>query len=115
MNEIHLTLLVLFPVLLLTGIPIYVALGIIGFVVTFLSGNPLDFASQSILNGLDNFPLLAIPAFILAGNIMERGGITNDIIRIFRHSFGCLWDVILFDHNKYPLNGYIQDHISPAV
>ena len=88
MNEIHLTLLVLFPVLLLTGIPIYVALGIIGFVVTFLSGNPLDFASQSILNGLDNFPLLAIPAFILAGNIMERGGITNDIIRIFRHSFG---------------------------
>jgi len=88
MNEIHLTLLILFPILLLAGIPIYAALGITGFVVTFLSDNPLGFASQSILNGLDNFPLLAIPAFILAGNIMERGGITNDIIRIFRHSFG---------------------------
>jgi len=88
MNEIHLTLLILFPLLLLSGIPIYAALGITGFAVTFLTGSPLDFASQSILNGLDNFPLLAIPAFILAGNIMERGGITNDIIRIFRHSFG---------------------------
>ena len=88
MNEIHLTLLIVFPLLLLLGIPIYAALGITGFAVTYLTGSPLGFASQSILNGLDNFPLLAIPAFILAGNIMEKGGITNDIIRVFRHSFG---------------------------
>lgn len=88
MNAIYLVLGVLFPALLLLGVPIYAALGITGLIVTILTDTPLIFATQSILNGLDNFPLLAIPAFILAGNLMERGGITGDIIRIFRHAFG---------------------------
>ena len=88
MNDVALALAVLFPVLLLLGVPIYAALGITGLVVTWLTNTPLIFATQSILNGLDNFPLLAIPAFILAGNLMESGGITNDIIRIFRRAFG---------------------------
>lgn len=88
MSEIYLVLTVLFPVMLLLGIPIYVCLGITGLAISYLTNSPLDFATQNILNGLDNFPLLAIPAFILAGNIMERGGITNDIIRIFRHMLG---------------------------
>lgn len=88
MSDVALALAVLFPILLLLGVPIYAALGITGFMVTWLTNVPLIFATQSILNGLDNFPLLAIPAFILAGNLMESGGITNDIIRIFRRAFG---------------------------
>jgi C4-dicarboxylate transporter DctM subunit len=88
MSNVVLALSVLFPVLLLSGVPIYAALGITGLAVTWLTDIPLIFASQSILNGLDNFPLLAIPAFILAGNLMESGGLTNDIIRIFRRAFG---------------------------
>jgi len=88
MSDIYLVLVVLFPLLLVVGIPIYVCLGITGLAISYLTHSPLDFATQNILNGLDNFPLLAIPAFILAGNIMERGGITNDIIRIFRHLLG---------------------------
>jgi len=88
MSDIYLVLVVLFPLLLVVGIPIYVCLGITGLAISYLTRSPLDFATQNILNGLDNFPLLAIPAFILAGNIMERGGITNDIIRIFCHLLG---------------------------
>ncbi len=88
MSDIYLVLVVLFPLLLVVGIPIYVCLGITGLAISYLTHSPLDFATQNILNGLDNFPLLAIPVFILAGNIMERGGITNDIIRIFRHLLG---------------------------
>lgn len=88
MSDVGWALVVLFPFLLLIGVPIYAALGITGLVVTYLTDFPLVFATQSILNGLDNFPLLAIPAFILAGNLMEAGGITNDIIRIFRRAFG---------------------------
>tara|TARA_R110002049_G_scaffold308438_1_gene512467 strand:- start:508 stop:1803 length:1296 start_codon:yes stop_codon:yes gene_type:complete len=88
MSDIHLILLVVFPILLLIGLPIYAALGISGLAISYLTDSPLEFATQNVLNGLDNFPLLAIPAFILAGNIMEKGGITNDIIRIFRHLFG---------------------------
>ena len=60
MSDVTLALAVLFPVLLLLGVPIYAALGITGLVVTWLTNVPLVFATQSILNGLDNFPLLAI-------------------------------------------------------
>ncbi|WP_420393675.1 TRAP transporter large permease [Acuticoccus sp.] len=88
MSDVGWALAVLFPLLLLVGLPIYAALGITGLAVTWLTGTPLLFGTQSILNGLDNFPLLAIPAFILAGNLMEAGGITGDIIRIFRRAFG---------------------------
>lgn len=88
MNDVLLILCVLFPVLLLLGVPIYVSLGIVGLSISYLTDAPLVFATQNVLNGLDQFPLLAIPAFILAGNIMEKGGITEDIISIFRHAFG---------------------------
>ncbi len=88
MNEVYLILLVLFPLLLFLGIPIYAALGITGLTLSYVTDAPLVFATQNVLNGLDKFALLAIPSFILAGNIMEKGGITEDIIRIFRHAFG---------------------------
>ena len=88
MNEVYLILLILFPLLLIAGIPIYAALGITGLAVSYVTDAPLVFATQNVLNGLDKFALLAIPGFILAGNIMEKGGITEDIIRIFRHAFG---------------------------
>lgn len=88
MNNVYLILCVLFPVLLLFGLPIYVSLGIVGLTISYVTDAPMVFATQNVLNGLDQFPLLAIPAFILAGNIMEKGGITEDIISIFRHAFG---------------------------
>ncbi|MFT5895141.1 MAG: C4-dicarboxylate transporter DctM subunit [bacterium] len=88
MNEVYLILLVLFPLLLFVGIPIYAALGITGLTLSYVTDAPLVFSTQNVLNGLDKFALLAIPSFILAGNIMEKGGITEDIISIFRHAFG---------------------------
>ena len=88
MTTVQWVLIVMLPALLLLGVPIYAALGLTGFAATWLLGADLVFASQSIFNGVDNFALLAIPAFILAGNIMEKGGLTHDIIRIFRRMFG---------------------------
>lgn len=88
MSDVVLILIVVFPLLLLLGVPIYASLGITGLLVTYITDAPLVFATQNVLNGLDKFPLLAIPAFILAGNIMEKGGITRDIIDIFRQAFG---------------------------
>lgn len=88
MSDAQLILAIAFPLLLLLGIPIYAALGVTGLAVSYATDAPLIFASQNVLNGLDKFALLAIPAFILAGNIMEKGGITRDIIGIFRHAFG---------------------------
>jgi C4-dicarboxylate transporter DctM subunit len=88
MSEAQLILAIIFPLMLIGGIPIYAALGITGLAVSYVTDAPLVFASQNVLNGLDKFALLAIPGFILAGNIMEKGGITRDIISIFRHAFG---------------------------
>jgi C4-dicarboxylate transporter DctM subunit len=88
MSDVVLILLIVFPLLLLSGLPIYAALGITGLLVSYITDAPLVFATQNVLNGLDKFPLLAIPGFILAGNIMQKGGITEDIISIFRRAFG---------------------------
>lgn len=88
MSAVELILGVLFPALLVPGVPIYVALGLVGFAAAFATGSPIPVAAQSILNGVDKFPLLAIPAFIFAGNLMEQGGITQNIVRVFRHMFG---------------------------
>jgi C4-dicarboxylate transporter, DctM subunit len=88
MSDVQLILMILFPSLLLLGVPIYVALGLVGFAAAYISGSPIEVAAQSILNGIDKFPLLAIPAFIFAGNLMEHGGITQSIVRVFRHMLG---------------------------
>ncbi len=88
MTPVQLSLAVLFPVLLTLGVPIYVSLGLTGFAVAYFTDSPMVFASQTILNGVNQYPLLAIPAFILAGNLMEQGGITQHIVGIFRHMFG---------------------------
>jgi C4-dicarboxylate transporter DctM subunit len=88
MSDVHLILMILFPFLLFIGVPIYAALGLTGFAAAYVTGSPMGVASQSILNGIDKFPLLAIPAFIFAGNLMEQGGITQSIVRVFRHMLG---------------------------
>jgi C4-dicarboxylate transporter DctM subunit len=43
---------------------------------------PMVVVAQRLFNGLDSFPLLAIPFFVLAGLIMERGGIARAIIEL---------------------------------
>ncbi|MBK5102767.1 MAG: TRAP transporter large permease [Burkholderiales bacterium] len=88
MTPVQLSLAVLFPVLLMLGVPIYASLGLTGFAIAYFTNSPMVFASQTILNGVNQYPLLAIPAFILAGNLMEQGGITQHIVGIFRHLFG---------------------------
>jgi len=46
----------------------------------FGPGIPLEGFVQRLIGGIDTFPLLAIPFFILAGNIMNTGGITDRLV-----------------------------------
>lgn len=74
---------------MLIGVPIYLALGAAGAVGLFLmKGNPLLVIPQSIFTGVGFFPLLAIPFFILAGELMNRGGITERLVRFARLLIG---------------------------
>jgi len=71
----------MFVVTLLLGVPVGVCLGITGMVgVMALGGVPLKVIAQRIFTGLDSFPLMCIPFFILAGEIMNQAKITDRIV-----------------------------------
>lgn len=78
-----LILLAVFPVLLLIGIPISVTIGI-SSVLSILTALPWEnavfTASQRIFTGINSFSLLAIPFFVLAGIIMNNGGIAIKLV-----------------------------------
>jgi tripartite ATP-independent transporter DctM subunit len=80
-------LVVLFS-LLIIGVPVGIALAGSSMVWVLLSGSVPDFVViHRMVNGVDSFPLLAIPFFILAGNLMNSAGITN---RIFAFATACI-------------------------
>lgn len=69
-------------VLLIINVPIAVALGLSVVVAFMVEGNiPLLVVIQKMFNGTDSFPLMAIPFFLLAGKLMETGGISARLIR----------------------------------
>jgi C4-dicarboxylate transporter, DctM subunit len=76
-----LTICICFGVLLFLGLPIAVILGVTTLVsLVFFSSTPLTIITQQLFNALDQFVLLAIPFFILAGAVMTRGGIARRLI-----------------------------------
>ncbi len=78
-----------FIALLCISAPIMVALGGCSLVYALLSdGMPVTTLVQTVFGGLATFPLLAIPLFMLAGNLMNTGGITQDLIRFARLLLG---------------------------
>lgn len=79
-----------FILLLATGVPISLALGVGGMIYLFLSGNGgviLAFP-QRMMAGVDQFILLTIPLFLLAGMLMNVGGITDRIVTFARAMVG---------------------------
>ena len=67
---------------LVIGVPVFMALGIATVVALTVSDVPMLILGQTLYQGVDKFPLLAIPCFILAGSLMERGGVTHQIIAV---------------------------------
>ncbi|MBO6508212.1 MAG: TRAP transporter large permease [Roseibium sp.] len=76
------TLIVLFFATLVLGVPVAFTMGIAGLVtlVTGTSLNPLV-AAQRMFAGIDSFPLMAVPFFILASELMTACGLTNALLR----------------------------------
>src|SRR6478752_5789875 len=70
----------LFIAVLLVGVPVFIALAGSSFIYThFIAGLPDFVILHRMAGGIDSFPLLAVPFFILAGNLMNSAGITNRI------------------------------------
>ena len=66
---------------LIIGLPVAVTLGVSSFCYLLAAGIPLVVMPQKMYAGIDVFVLLCIPGFILAGNLMNNGGITERIVR----------------------------------
>lgn len=69
-------------VLLFLSVPVAVCLGLASLIVLIASDYPLITLSQSVFAGLDSFPLMAVPFFILAGHLMQTGGISARLINL---------------------------------
>ncbi len=64
------------------GVPIGFCLGISGLVLMLVSGNTdAIIVARRMVSGVDSFTLMAIPFFMLAGEIMNRAGIIGDILK----------------------------------
>ncbi len=71
-----------FMVTLLMGVPIAFALSLGAFAVLWMTGFLVpELVVQRIFAGMDSFPIMAIPFFVLAGALMESGGISSRLVR----------------------------------
>jgi len=75
-------LFVIFFILLLLGAPIVFAIGVGTLGALIVGGIPLELLPQKIFSGLAHFPYLAVPLFVLAGMLMETGGISKRIVEL---------------------------------
>ncbi|MEZ5830143.1 MAG: TRAP transporter large permease [Dongiaceae bacterium] len=71
-----------FVVFAFLGVPVAYALGLAAIAAAWWSGIPLEAVMLKISDGADNFGLLAIPFFILAGAIMGEGGMAERLVNL---------------------------------
>ena len=74
------TLAVVFLVTLALGFPVAICLGLTSLVALWISDVMLSLMAQRIFTGIDSFPLMAVPFFVLAGELMNQGGTTRRLI-----------------------------------
>jgi C4-dicarboxylate transporter DctM subunit len=84
---------ILFAICLLIAIPVSISLGIVAvlpgaFDASFTAS--ASYVIRSMLGGIDSFPLLAVPMFVLAGILMAHGGISRRLFDVFSYFLGKL-------------------------
>ncbi|MBP1930144.1 TRAP transporter large permease [Ammoniphilus resinae] len=74
---------ILLLVFLALSVPVAISVGLASIIGIAVDGQiPLLVVIQRIYNTLDSFPLMAIPFFILAGNLMDKGGISQRLVNL---------------------------------
>ncbi len=82
------TLAVVFVVLTIMGVPLFVSVGLTTMLALFLIDIPYTLMAQTGYGSLTPFPLLTIPMFVLAGRLMEVGGMATRMIAIATNLVG---------------------------
>ena len=78
----------LFVLFLLMGIPVAIVLGAATMSALNLSGMPLMVVPQQMFSGINSFALVAVPMFVLAGDIMAQGEISKRLVAFADSMFG---------------------------
>ena len=79
----------LFLALVVIGVPIAFAMAMASSMFIFAEGRvPLALITQRLFSGVDSFPLMAVPFFILSGLVMDSGGISRRLIRLAKSLVG---------------------------
>jgi C4-dicarboxylate transporter DctM subunit len=82
-------LLIAFVLLLLIATPVSFAMGLAAVIAIVWQGKaPLNTVVTQMVSGMDSFPLMAIPFFILAGELMERAGISERLVNLAKALVG---------------------------
>ncbi|MEM8750413.1 MAG: TRAP transporter large permease [Pseudomonadota bacterium] len=81
-----------FLILLMIGLPVFFGLLFAPGILLWLNGQERDIALlyRNVYNGMDSFPLMALPFFMLAGELMNRGGITTRLVEFSQALMGHL-------------------------
>jgi len=83
-----LTVAVIFVALIFLSMPIVFALGVAGVAGLWLGGYPMQQLSSALVSGSQSWVLLAIPAFVFAGALMERCGMSHALVELARAMIG---------------------------
>ena len=68
-------------VLLMLGVPVAFAIGVATLAAMLVQGIPAVAIAQKVLTGVDSFPLLAMPLFLLAAELMTGGALADVLLR----------------------------------
>jgi len=82
------SLFIIFAILIVIAVPIGMILAILGILPTLIDPRfPADpqYIIRAMINGVDSFPLLAVPMFVLSGNIMAEGKISKKLFNFFSY------------------------------
>ncbi len=81
-------LFITFFVFLLLGVPVAIAIGISSMVALSSQGMPLVIMAQRMFAGTDSFPLVAVPFFILSGDLLAKGKVSEKLVEFADSIFG---------------------------
>lgn len=80
--DLTVVLFVTLGVCLLLGVPISFSIGISALVGLYVGDIPFTFLPQSAVTSVDSLSLMAIPFFVLAGSVMDTGGLSKRLINV---------------------------------
>ncbi len=74
--------------LMMARVPVGISIGVAAALGVYLTGTPLELIPRKIIDSVDSFTLLAVPFFVLAGNLMNTVGMTDRIFEFARRLLG---------------------------